>query len=132
MECKRNCRENLLNINILLPFRERFWGDNPKPSTRREKIRRELSLANIEYTERLRYQLEVKSQYKKPFVFHVDGKEVCEKAFVNILGIADFNGQKTRLWNGEVSSFLGNSLYILFIGCQNISYKTFTFIYDLF
>jgi hypothetical protein len=97
-------------LHSVYEFRKQFWGDKPGPHERRALIQSELIKANKEYLKRL-YSGDIiieKNKDVRPFIFLVGEKEVCEKAFVNLLGIANFQGYKTKVWNDEVDIFQGN------------------------
>jgi hypothetical protein len=99
-----------MDIFSLGRFRSNFWGDVPNAKDRREKIQNELAKARAEYDKRLAVGSIVLQDYKTPLVFSVNGNIVCEKAFVNILGIADRLGNKSKTWIDEVDIFLGKCL----------------------
>ena len=54
------------------------------------------------------------SEYTRPFVFLANGVEMCEKSFVNLLGLADSNGFKLKTWNNEVDIFLGEYICMVY------------------
>ena len=75
-------------------------------SVRREHIANELQRARHQYLDKLqRVGVADKRKNDNNFTFIVNGKEVCEKAFVNVIGIADLNGHKSKMWNHEVIKF---------------------------
>ena len=39
---------------------------------------------------------------------------MCEKSFVNLLGLADNNGFKLKTWNNEVDIFLGEYICMVY------------------
>ena len=98
-------------MSTLLKYRERFWGTGASVVTgsmRRERIKKELQRARQQYLDKLqRVGVVDKRKNDNNFTFTVNKNEVCEKAFVNVLGIADLNGHKSKMWNHEVQKFKG-------------------------
>lgn len=50
------------------------------------------------------------NDFKDQLCFKVGGKQVCEKAFANIIGMADANGFKNKVWNDVAKNFKSSSL----------------------
>lgn len=84
-----------------------FWGKRPRGSARREKIQQALRDASKVFQTRLSLKQIDASKYSRPFVFLANDVEMCEKAYVNLLGLADSNGYKLKTWINEVDIFLG-------------------------
>lgn len=74
---------------------------------RRKKIQQALSEASSAFHARLAVKKLNAAEYTRPFVFLANGVEMCEKSFVNLLGLADSNGYKLKTWNNEVDIYLG-------------------------
>ena len=96
-----------MNVSHLAAYRHNFWSTGPSAKERREKIHQELQKANSKYLQLLASGLLAGEDHKTPFVFMANGKAVCEKAFVNILALADNKGNKSKTWTDEVAIFLG-------------------------
>ncbi len=107
----RNCFKHIA-LDTIFAHRLRFWGRTVlNARERRDKIRDELQIAHNEYNKRCsENKLKVDSG-KSPFIFMAGGKQFCEKAYVNLLGIANYEGFKTKTWNAEVKIFLGKVLF---------------------
>ena len=110
-KCKLKCHR-FMQFDVLLKFRESFWGEMgtkaPNAATKRLRIAKEIATARRQYTDHV--ELHGRSEVddsKNNLLFMIDGEAICEKAFVNILGLADSNGQKSKMWNHEVSKFFG-------------------------
>lgn len=109
-KCKNNCSETTTtNAQLIYDLRKSFWKGEPTPSERRSMMQILLKSAHTAY---LNLRPEERMQHdscfgQEPFVFVINGKEVCHKAYVNMLGLADFKGHKTPTWQDEVSICLG-------------------------
>ena len=118
--CERGCDRKCMDFVTMKNFAEyriKFWGNHPTGEDRRNKINIALQTARDEYVRRGRATS--KDQEESGFVFIVGGKDVCEKAFANLLGLADLNGSKGRMWydclkifNGEKVKESTKSLYL--------------------
>lgn len=105
----------------LQQHRKEFWGSEPSARERRAKMQNALQAAREEYDEKV-YRGDINpTDYKKKLFFKMGDVELCEKAFVNLLGLATVTGFKTRVWREEVDIFLGKR-------SRKSSYHTFHFI----
>jgi len=87
--------------------RKTFWEDRPSASARREKMFRILQNARRDYLTRCASQEFDSSIYPNQLCFVLnDGTLVCEKAFVNVLGMANAKGEKQKTWKSTLSNFL--------------------------
>jgi hypothetical protein len=109
---KKNCMDSV-GVVTLGGFRRDFWGSVPTGADRRVKIQHALSVANKNFNHLLQLGAISATDYKRPFLFRVGETEVCEKAFVNLLGLADIKGHKPKTWLEEVSIFFGTFEIIL-------------------
>lgn len=92
-------------------MRTKFWGDRPTRKERREKIKDALREARRKYLLNASLEGEVdQAQFPGQLCFVVGGVQVCEKAFANILGMADTNGFKNKAWVSEAKAFMESSL----------------------
>jgi hypothetical protein len=107
-----------MRFEQLTVHREKFWGGKPPTAkVRREKIGRILKEAREEYFKRLESQggaVKTNAKREDNLLFVIDKEEVCEKAYVNILGLASSKGDKSKMWNDEVSKFFG-MYFIMYI-----------------
>lgn len=123
-KCKLKC-ERFMQFDVLLKHRESFWGDiaskAPNAKTRRQRIAKEIDVARNQYVERIeRGGLFASDKPRDNLLFKVDGEEVCEKAFVTILGLADSNGQKSKMWTHEAEKYFGKTCFIMRYICFSI------------
>lgn len=70
-------------------------------------MKNEFCKAREQYTARLERGYAPSPAKDGSFLFLINSQEVCEKAFVNILGVSDTNGHKSKTWNHERLKFLG-------------------------
>ena len=103
-----------MQFSTLVKYRESFWGEEgtnaPNAATRRRRIAKEIAKARNQYVERVElYGRSDHDKHRDNLLFQIDGEDVCEKAFVNILGLADSKGQKSKIWSHEVAKFFGKS-----------------------
>lgn len=109
--CQKDCTNKKCflsqTIETVKNFRIQFWGTRPRASSRREKIQKALHDASVAFQTRLALKQIDAAKYRRPFVFLVNDEEMCEKSYVNLLGMADNNGYKLKTWNNEVDIFLG-------------------------
>lgn len=45
--------------------------------------------------------------YPNRLIFLADDREVCEKSYVNMLGVATVEGYKSKVWKGVVENCAG-------------------------
>lgn len=99
-----------LTYATLRQFRVDFWGHRTlRPRDRRAKVQHLLGQAHKEYARKLEDSSLPSDQFRKPFCFIANGADVCEKVFVFLIGMCDFQGRKSKTWNDEVDIYLGNS-----------------------
>ena len=72
-------------------------------------MKEEFSKARAQYLQKLERGGTPSPAKHGSFLFLINSQEACEKAFVNILGLADTNGHKSKTWNHERSKFLGDA-----------------------
>lgn len=111
MKCGKKCTK-FMELDHMLKCRKEFWGDlkskPPNAKTRRQRIAKELRKARDQYQARVeRIGKAEGDKVSNNLLFQIDGEEVCEKAFINVLGLADRNGQKSKMWNHEIAKFFG-------------------------
>lgn len=103
-----------MDMNLLLEYRRDFWGDTvPSARDKRAKLQDLLTTANRKYV-KLLSRNEIEPNQEAPFAFVVGGKRFCEKAFVNLLGLADATGHKSKAWRKAVGKFTGYDLIRLY------------------
>jgi hypothetical protein len=103
-----------MDMNLLKEYRDNFWGDNVNTlssNDKRDKIHSELEVANREYF-RLLGRGEIEQNDDTPFAFVAGGRRFCEKAYVNLLGLADNTGHKGKTWRKVVKKFTGIYTFI--------------------
>lgn len=115
--CEKGCAEKRcflkLSIETIAQFRIDFWGSNPSRDAKRHKIQHAIRAAADEFNRRLEHKRIIDvNAYKQPLVFVANGDEMCEKSYVNLLGLGDSTGFKIKLWNEEISNYFGK-LYSL-------------------
>ena len=98
-----------------MQYRRRFWKSEPNASERRANIIAELTRASTDYAAMLKAGAIKEGEFESPFVYRVNNKVVCEKAFVNVIGMADINGFKLKTWIHEEAIFTGK---LSSISCQ--------------
>ena len=96
-----------ITVKTLCAYREKIWMSRPKPEARRKLIQNELKTAHQEFLMRLNSGGIKGSEYSEPFYFKINSKEVCEKAFTNVLGLADKAGNIFIPWKEESAIFQG-------------------------
>jgi len=97
-----------ISISTAVEFRKRVWGKHPSAKQRRKIIQHELREANIEFNKEVLLGTLHQSECSTPFVFLVHGKSMCEKSYVNLLGLADNKGYKSKIWNDESQIIQGD------------------------
>ena len=109
-----------MDVRHLLDFRLAFWGKKaPSSKEKRAKIREALKRASDEYNNLLATKDITIQDYKTPFAYRASGNLVCEKAFVNMLGMADSKGNKGKMWKNEMAIYLGkHHLYYVVACCE--------------
>ena len=112
--CQRECKIkdclDTLRFDAMVDCRTKFWNDTPTAKLRRQRIRNILREAREEFDTRCQEKTIDPSDFPNSFVFLLEGKIICEKAFVNLIGLANCDGEKTRPWINEVRNFsLGRS-----------------------
>jgi hypothetical protein len=96
-----------MDMNLLLEYRRDFWGNGTlSAKDKRAKLHDVLTTASREYVKLLSIN-EIEPNLEAPFAFVAGGKRFCEKAFVNLLGLADSTGYKSKAWNQAVQRFKG-------------------------
>ena len=113
--CGKGCKRNCLKKFDMLTMQERrlgFWQTHPSPEDRRHKIRAHLIGAKSEFNRRSKFNLLSSDNLKFPLCFVVNNVVVCEKAFAFVIGQTDKNGNKSKMWNDEVSIALGKCLIV--------------------
>lgn len=106
MSCKRNCAKGF-DIDTLGEYRIDFWEDVPTASERRAKVVDALTLARHQYLRKASLVAVNPEEYPDQLLFKANDKEVCEKFYANLLGMADDKGFKNKRWNDEVDVFVG-------------------------
>jgi hypothetical protein len=110
-----------VDVRDLLDFRLAFWGKKaPSSKEKRAKIREALKRASDEYNNLLPTKNIMIQDYKTPFAYRAFGKLVCEKAFVNMLGMADLKGNKGKMWKNEMAIYLGK--HHLYCACCELGF----------
>lgn len=108
--CLRECGKGVTYAN-LIKWRTKFWGDCPTAKARRAKIRDALKEARRVYLSHSATEGVIHQKYfPGQFCFKVGGVQVCEKSFANIVGMADANGFKNKVWLSEVEHFQNEGL----------------------
>lgn len=113
LKCTLQCQK-FMEPATMMKYRELFWGEEsaapPTAKLRREKIQCELKKAWQKYAAMHRGHENTSPDDKDRthFMFTIDDKAICEKAYVNILGLADTKGHKSKMWKHEVDKFFGN------------------------
>lgn len=84
---------------------------------RRQNIRDELAKARGLYLEKIKRgdSKGVVRNGDLQFVFIVEGREVCEKAYVNLLGLADAKGHRTKMWCCQRDNFDDDCTFVIYI-----------------
>ena len=93
--------------STLFELREDFWSKIPNGRQRREKIYKALVTARKEFNNRLCNNEIRASDFPDRLCYVLDGRYVCEKAYVNMLGCANAKGEKPKMWDEVKKSFAG-------------------------
>ena len=102
-KCGRSCSKGL-TVSTLKSFRESFWvGDATTAIEKRRSIFCALKTAQERYLCMASAEAVNPNDFSDELCFKVDGKIVCQKYFANLVGMADRNGFKNKLWLSEVS-----------------------------
>ena len=100
-----------MTLRTIARLRHQFWGKVPNREERRAKIETLLLEARRQYNERSQRKEIDPSKYSNWLCFVVDGQVVCEKAFVNMLGLADNRGAVSKVWRDEVRALTGKNYF---------------------
>jgi hypothetical protein len=84
-----------------------YWGDLPTAKLRREKTSNSCCDARSRYLHRASIEALDPADYPDQLIFSVNGEEVCQKYFANMVGMADDSGFKNKVWVSEVNRYLG-------------------------
>lgn len=110
--CEKNCRRNCsLSVTFIAmsSFRSQFWGDVPTSKERRSKIAAAIATARENYLRLASVEALDPLDYHGQLLFRAGGKFVCQKYFANLLGMADSNAFKNKVWVNEVNKFVSGA-----------------------
>ena len=100
-----------MTFSGVIDLRMKFWGNDPGRKEAREKIRDALLEARRTYLLHASLDDVINpTDFPGQLCFKVGGLQVCEKAFANIVGMADGNGFKNKVWVEESRNFVESSL----------------------
>lgn len=104
--CDRKCLSQLRYVDILA-LRKEFWASEPSASERRTRIHTALVKARAACLQKITLKEIDPDHYPDHLLFMVGDIEVCQKTFVNALGLQTSAGFKSRTWKDEVDIFIG-------------------------
>jgi hypothetical protein len=87
-------------------FRQKFWGDVPSSSERRQRITDAVKSARDNWVHLSSIEALDPNLFKGQLVFRAEGKIVCEKYFANLVGMGDSNFFKNKMWKSEVKRYV--------------------------
>ena len=96
-----------MTLRTLYNKRYHFWSKEPTGEQRRAKIETILKEARKEFIERSANGGIDPRQHRNKMVFLLDGEIVCEKAYANMLGLANDNGAVSKVWRDEAKILSG-------------------------
>ena len=95
-----------LSFDDLCSARADFWADHPNAMQRRKKMRAAIECARKNYLLQASVEAMNPEEYANQMVFYCGAREVCERAFCNIIGVASRQGFKSRVWNSIVEAVI--------------------------
>ena len=91
-------------------FRRNFWGDTPTAMERRAKVASALHKARGAYVLKSSLEPLIPEDYPDQLLFKAEGKHVCQKYFVNLVGMSDSKGYRNKVWLDEVKKFVSGAV----------------------
>ena len=111
-KCQSNCKNKdcLKNLTLrgMVKKRSAFWSKKPNREQRRAKIETILKEARQAYLDLSAKGTIDPCQHPNKLVFFIDGSVVCEKAYVNMLGLANDKGAISKVWKDQARLVTGN------------------------
>ena len=101
----------------LVEFRRKFWTKVPSPMERRRQMKVLIDEARREFLRQLSDGSCTAKDHPSQLIFKANGKEMCEQAFVNMLGLHTVHGFRSKTWVDVLRECLGMSVIYLYI-CQ--------------
>jgi hypothetical protein len=89
-------------------FRKDFWGKEPSPVERRNKMFNLIRQARDAYLKKVAIDPVDLTAYPNQLLFEAEGTQMCEQAFVNMLGLGTAQGYRSVTWIDQVDIFNGN------------------------
>jgi hypothetical protein len=107
--CEKNCGRNCaagLEVEAVARYRRRFWETVPTAIQRRQKVAQVLDEARDTYLKRANIKSLDPSDNPDQLIFNFNGKDVCQKFYANLLGMATPEGYKSKQWVDETNIYL--------------------------
>jgi hypothetical protein len=95
-----------LELEAFAQYRQRFWKTEPTALERRQKVAQVLDEARHVYLNRVSIKSVDHSDYPDQLIFKFNGKDVCQKFYANLVGMATAEGYKNKQWIDEANIFL--------------------------
>lgn len=94
----------------VMHLRQEFWASEPSASERRTRMHAAVSIAREQYMVAVTKKKIDPDDYPDNLLFMAGEVEVCEKSFVNALGLNSSTGYKSKTWRDVVDIFTGQSV----------------------
>jgi hypothetical protein len=85
-----------LEVEAVARYRRRFWETVPTAIQRRQKVAQVLDEARDTYLKRANIKSLDPSDNPDQLIFNFNGKDVCQKFYANLLGMATPEGYKSK------------------------------------
>jgi hypothetical protein len=102
----------------MVQYRLSFWGKSPTRIERQRMMKEKIASAREVFMSRVSDETFSAKDYPDKLIFMADGVEMCEQAFVHMLGLATRQGYKSPVWIREKQYFTGTVVCLQFSKCD--------------
>jgi hypothetical protein len=96
-----------MRFKTVKEYRNQFWGKEPSPAERRNLMATMIRKARDAYLKKIATENVDSAAYPNQLLLEANGIEMCEQAFVNMLGLGTSQGYRSSTWINEVDIFNG-------------------------